>query len=90
MSIREVKCDLCNNPIDVSYVDDYREDDSGIYHEDCLQEYWDKEASYYLASYMAHKRNNPRVDYSQAYEWGDPKNPEYVEWAVEQADAKRE
>jgi hypothetical protein len=82
-------CELCEKEIDLSYEDEYYEDDSGTYHEDCIRAHWEQEASYYLGTYLAHKRNNPPVDYSDAYEWGDPKNPEYVEWAIEQADARR-
>lgn len=84
------KCDMCEKDIDLSYIDEYREDDSGIYHEECLEEYWAKEASYALAGYRAYKASNPPVDYSDAYEWGDPKNAHYVAWAMENADALRD
>jgi hypothetical protein len=87
---REANCNLCNKPIDFTYEDDYREDDSGINHEECLNEYWEKEAGYYLSTYQAHKRANPVEDASDAYEWGDPKNAHYVAWAIENADATRE
>ena len=89
MSEGTTPCELCEKDIDLSYIDDYHEDDSGFYHQECIDDYWAKEASYYLASYEAHKRSNPPVDYSDAYEWGDPKNPAYMEWVIDNADAGR-
>jgi hypothetical protein len=89
MSERPTECDICDKDIDMSHTDGHREDDSGIYHEECLEKYWAKEASIALAEYQQHERNNPPIDYSDAYEWGDPNNPAYIEWLIEQADAER-
>lgn len=31
-------------------------------------------------------REHVAYDASDAYEWGDPKNPAYIEWAMEEAE----
>lgn len=35
------------------------------------------------------KPASEHISLSDAYEWGDPKNPEYIEWLIETADAER-
>ena len=87
MSESTSKCGLCEKPIDTA---EYREDESGIYHEDCFLEEQNKEMAYHLGTWKQHRaQQEEKALYADAYEWGDPKNPAYVEWLIEQADAER-
>jgi hypothetical protein len=63
-------------------------DDSGEYHQECQDTYSDKEQAYWLARYKA-EHHTTTEDETSAYEWGDPKNPAYVEWLLDNADAGR-
>lgn len=78
-------CEHCDNTIAEDAVDvEHRED--GSYHYDCYIEWSENEQSYWAGQYHASK---PAVDESNAYEWGDPKNPAYIEWALSAGDLAR-
>lgn len=88
--MENLKCDICNKEIVVEYEDDIRSDDSGDYHTECLDEYWRKEMAYYLGTWKAHRaEQEERALYADAYEWNDPKNPEYLDYVLERADDVR-
>lgn len=90
MSESTSKCGLCEKPIDMDYEEESREDESGVYHEDCFLEEQAKEMAYHLGTWKQHRaQQEEKALYADAYEWGDPKNPAYVEWLIEQADAER-
>jgi hypothetical protein len=80
-------CEVCSeDTVDITGVEDtYHEDESGFYHYECWEKYSEQEASYYLGLYRQEKATMPAPG---GYEWGDPKNPDYVEWAIEQADTR--
>lgn len=83
------KCELCGeNTVDILDRDSLHEDESGLYHYDCWETESRKEAEYYFRLYNSQK-GQPQVDDSNAYEWGDPKNPAYMEWVFDQADNRR-
>lgn len=78
------KCDACDER-DTLLVEMVT-DESGTYCWECYEAYTQesmREAMPYVRRQMAMAQDN------SAYEWGDPKNTDYVEWAIEQADAKR-
>ena len=90
MSESTSKCGLCEKDIDTTYEDEYREDESGIYHEDCFLEEQAKEMAYHLGTWKQHRaEQEEKALYADAYEWGDPKNPAYMEWVIDNADAGR-
>ena len=80
-------CEYCSKKIEETPLDDYPvHDESGSYHAECYEQIIEasmREAMPYVKKQMAERED------SNAYEWGDPKNAEYVEWAMEQADALR-
>jgi hypothetical protein len=86
-------CDICETEIelDISEPDEWREDDAGTYHEDCYITYTGREADYWKAIFNLAKRYGTAVgeDESLAYDKGDPKNPEYVNWVLARADSAR-
>ena len=76
-------CEHCDKAIaedDTEVV--YRED--GSYHENCYLKWSSTEEAYWAKQYRAEK-----AVLAGGYEWGDPKNPEYVEWAVSAGDDLR-
>lgn len=76
-------CEHCDKTIAEDAVDvEHRED--GSYHYDCYIEWSEKEQSYWAGQY----HSAPRAEVG-GYEWGDPKNSEYVEWAVSAGDDLR-
>jgi hypothetical protein len=60
-------------------------DDSGEYHQDCQDAYNEQEQRTWGAQYRATAK--PAQD-DHGYDWGDPKNSAYIEWATDQADAR--
>lgn len=84
-------CEICDKKtVDLSDPHEYHEDDSGLYHEECHQTRLQEEMNYY-GRMFANETFNKAIDYdpSDAYEWGDPKNPAYVEWLYDEADRLR-
>ncbi len=81
-----MNCEICNKPVDTTYEDESYADESGLYHFDCWDEETQKEAQKYLRSYKA---KAPLVDQADGYDWGHYKNPHYMAWAIDQADAAR-
>lgn len=77
-------CEVCDKTVEDNDLDAHH-DDSGDYHYDCYQDLCDKEAAYWAGQYYAHRRTNPVID-AGGYDWGDPKNPEYVEHLLDNAD----
>lgn len=83
-----MKCEHCSKEIETSELDDYPvHDESGSYHAECYDAITQQEMNYWLARYKSEQR--VALMSAEGYDWGDPKNPEYVEWVLEQADAKR-
>lgn len=83
-------CETCDSDIDLTHEDDYHEDESGFYHEDCYRDELEKEAAFHLGTWKKHRaEQQEKALYNDAYEWGDPKNTAYVEWLIDQADAGR-
>lgn len=72
-------CEFCNE--DVSGDSTAIEMEDGTYHEECYEEYVRNEEAYWSAQYYA--RTPASVE---GYDWGDPKNPEYVEYVLDNAD----
>ena len=72
-------CEFCNE--DVSGDSTAIEMEDGTYHEECYEEYVDGEQSYWAGQYYANKSAS-----AEGYDWGDPKNPEYVEYVLDNAD----
>ena len=73
-------CEFCNE--DVSGDSTAIEMEDGTYHEECYEEYVDGEQSYWAGQYYASK---PTAS-AEGYDWGDPKNPEYVEHVLDNTD----
>ena len=73
-------CEFCNE--DVSGDSTAIEMEDGTYHEECYEEYVDGEQSYWRAQYYANQKSAS----AEGYDWGDPKNPEYVEYVLDNAD----
>jgi hypothetical protein len=76
-------CEHCDKAIAEEEALDAHRDDSGDYHYDCYEKICREEASYWASLYYSERRT-PEV--SGGYEWGDPKNPEYVEHVLDKAD----
>lgn len=74
-------CDLCRQDIDPED-EDIQRDDSGDYHQPCLDEYWAPTIAQVLAEYR-------RPDPEGGYEWGDPKNPKYMDSIHNRLDIKK-
>lgn len=80
-------CGHCNEDID-EVAEEMYADDSGEYHQDCQDDYSDREQAYWGARYYAEQSPKPATDHL-GYDWGDSKNSAYVEWAIDNADAGR-
>jgi hypothetical protein len=77
------ECEHCReNTIDTESGDHYQ-DESGYYHDECQESLTQKEMDYHLSRYTP----KPASEHL-AYEWGDPKNADYMEWVVEQVDSR--
>ena len=83
-----MNCEICSKPVDMFYEDESHEDESGLYHYQCWEDETKKEVEKHLRDYNA-KKAQAIADESDGYEWGDPKNPHYVVWLLDQADAAR-
>jgi hypothetical protein len=80
-------CEHCDKTIAEDAVDvEHRED--GSYHYDCYVEWADNEQSYWAGQYYSAKKTE--TDESNGYEWGDPKNPKYIEWVLSAGDLMRD
>ena len=75
-------CEHCDKPVENDDLDAHH-DESGDYHYDCYEELSSKEAAYWANLYYAEKQT---VSERGGYEWGDPKNVEYVEYVLDKAD----
>lgn len=83
--MEEIKCDTCGETI-VDTEHEMVADESGNYCWECYEAYIQesmREAMPYVRRQMAMTYDN------SAYEWGNYKNTEYMDWVIEQADAKR-
>lgn len=86
-----MKCDYCSKEIETSELDDYPvHDESGSYHAECYDKITQEEMNYWLARYKSEHQAvaSSAVDEADGYDWGDPKNPAYMEWVLEQADTR--
>jgi hypothetical protein len=81
-------CDICKLELGDADSNDWVDDDAGLYHEDCYDAYVGKQADYWK-SIITLAQKYEGVDESSAYEHGDPKNPEYVDWVLDQVDSQR-
>jgi len=83
-------CNICQTEIDLKIADstEWVEDEAGTYHEDCYDAYVGRQAEYWGSLFALAKRYET-VNESLAYEHGDPKNPEYVDWVLDQVDSQR-
>jgi hypothetical protein len=70
-------CTLCLNIVAV--YDTWREDESGVQHQECFDERSDREQTYWSGFYR------PAVHSSGGYDWGDPKNADYMNWVLDYA-----
>jgi len=77
------QCEICNNTIENE--NEAIHDDAGQYHEDCHDEHQIQESAYWLAWYKGEKAKSVLVDDGQGYDWGDPKNSQYLEHILDNA-----
>ena len=77
------ECEHCQETTIDTDSGDYRQDESGYYHDECWESLTRSEMAYWLSRY----KPKPASDHL-AYNWGDPKNPDYMEWLVEQVDSR--
>ena len=79
-------CEDCDKTIVEEEILDAHHDDSGSYHYECYEELSKKEADFWAGQYY---ETPAPASATGGYDWGDPKNPEYVEYVLDNADTIR-
>jgi hypothetical protein len=79
------ECLHCDKTIE--NIDELVYDDAGEYHEDCHDDYNLQESAYWLAWYNGEKirRGAAHAPSNDGYDWGDPKNSDYIEHILDNA-----